>query len=215
MLRASRVIQANRVASSARRLSSSLLKLRRYLTEKATPSRIQSLGKGIHIHANRLAHALYTKRHFVQPLETAAAKYRYDPRFLAFEYIFDIVLRQRQVEIVNSFRQEAITGSGQIVQQMIMGAGKTTVVSPLLSLCLADGDRLVTQVMPTNLLEQSRNVLRRAFSSPVMPKRIYTFAFSRGVEDDSNVVRQVSWCAVGLGRPCLSVTMLVCDPACV
>jgi hypothetical protein len=73
-----------------------------------------------------------------------------------------------------------------------MGAGKTTVVSPLLSLCLADGDRLVTQVMPTNLLEQSRNVLRRAFSSPVMPKRIYTFAFSRGVEDDSNVVRQVS-----------------------
>ena len=46
------------------------------------------------------------------------------------------------------------------VQQMIMGAGKTTVVGPLLTLILADGVNLVTHVMPSPLLEQSRNVLR-------------------------------------------------------
>jgi Ca2+-binding EF-hand superfamily protein len=61
----------------------------------------------------------------------------------------------------------------------------------LLSLCLADGDRLVTQVMPTNLLEQSRNVLRRAFSSPIMPKRIFTFTFSRGVDDNPQIVQKL------------------------
>ena len=45
--------------------------------------------------------------------------------------------------------------------------------------------------MPTNLLEQSRNVLRRAFSSPVMPKRIFTFTFSRSVDDDAGAVRKL------------------------
>ena len=39
------------------------------------------------------------------------------------------------------------TGRGESrVQQMIMGAGKTMVVSPLLALILADGATLVTQV---------------------------------------------------------------------
>lgn len=56
------------------------------------------------------------------------------------------------------------------VQQMIMGAGKTTVVGPLLVLILADGKSLVTQVMPTALLEQSRNVLRARFMSVIKKK---------------------------------------------
>lgn len=39
---------------------------------------------------------------------------------------------------------------------MIMGAGKTTVVGPLLALILGDGRRLVAQVVPHALLEFSR-----------------------------------------------------------
>jgi hypothetical protein len=53
-------------------------------------------------------------------MNDSVQEFSYDPRFLAFEYIFNIVLRKRQVEIVNSFHHEATEGSGQIVQQMIM-----------------------------------------------------------------------------------------------
>ena len=53
-----------------------------------------------------------------------------------------------QVEMVSHFI-ECARGRTSVCQQMIMGAGKTTVVGPLLVLCLADGgpDGLsVTQV---------------------------------------------------------------------
>lgn len=61
---------------------------------------------------------------------------------------------------------------------MIMGAGKTTVVGPLLALMLGDGEQLVTQVVPPALLEFSRSVMRATFSS-IMHKRIYTLSFDR------------------------------------
>ena len=58
------------------------------------------------------------------------------------------------------------------------GAGKTTVVAPLLATVLADGARSVTQVVPGALLEMSRSVLREAFCA-VVRKSVYTFTFSR------------------------------------
>ena len=61
---------------------------------------------------------------------------------------------------------------------MIMGAGKTTVVGPLLALLLADGKRLVTQVVPLSLLEFSRSITRERFSA-VIRKPVYTFTFDR------------------------------------
>jgi hypothetical protein len=65
---------------------------------------------------------------------------------------------------------------------MIMGQGKTTVVGPLLALCLADGKTLVMQTMPSALLEMSRNVLRGVFAS-LVPKRVYTIVFDRSQND--------------------------------
>jgi len=62
--------------------------------------------------------------------------------------------------------------------QMIMGAGKTTVVAPLLALILADGKSLVMQVMPHALLEMSRSVMREKFAA-VVRKPVFTFQFDR------------------------------------
>ena len=59
-----------------------------------------------------------------------------------------------------------------------MGAGKTTVVSPLISLMLAQGDYLVMQCVPPALLKMSSDILRRTFSSTIQ-KRLYTFACDR------------------------------------
>jgi hypothetical protein len=64
------------------------------------------------------------------------------------------------------------------VHQMIMGAGKTHVVTPLLALLLADSESLVTVVVPRPLLELSRSKLRETFSS-VVPRFVFTLNFER------------------------------------
>ncbi|AIO00701.1 hypothetical protein LPMP_311130 [Leishmania panamensis] len=107
-----------------------------------------------------------------------------DPRFLVFEFLFNILLRTRQVEMVKWFVENIRHGQSR-VQQMIMGQGKTTVVGPLLALILADGQQLVTQVMPTALLEQTRGILRRCFGV-VVTKHIYTVQFDRSNEDGTS-----------------------------
>ena len=62
--------------------------------------------------------------------------------------------------------------------QMIMGAGKTTCIGPMLALMLADGAALVTQCVPNQLLAQSWEVMWLRFSQ-VVQKKILTFDFDR------------------------------------
>jgi hypothetical protein len=101
----------------------------------------------------------------------------FDPRFLVFEYAFDMVLRRRQVEIIHEIVAEA-RGNSSAVHQMIMGAGKTTVISPLASLILADGERSMVQVVPDPLLHFSTAVARRCFNN-IIAKNVYTMRFQR------------------------------------
>ena len=87
-----------------------------------------------------------------------------DPRFLVFEFVWNLFLRPKQVEIVEKLRSDALAGRST-VKQMIMGAGKTTVVAPLLALMLADGESLVVSVVPKALLEMTRARLRATFAT--------------------------------------------------
>ena len=105
--------------------------------------------------ASGLAEEIVARRHYVKPERTL------DPRFLVFEFITGFLLRKRQYELVTDFLSAHKRGESS-VHQMIMGAGKTTVVGPLLALMLADGQRLVTQV-PCLLLEMTRSEMRRKF----------------------------------------------------
>ncbi|KAH8582661.1 very large low complexity [Cryptosporidium sp. chipmunk genotype I] len=101
----------------------------------------------------------------------------YDPRFLVFEFAYSILLRKDQVELIHKLYNSATKGRS-ICHQMIMGAGKTTVISPLLSLLLGDSQRLVIQIVPPALLEFTRDVLRSRFSC-IVKKRILKFQFNR------------------------------------
>jgi hypothetical protein len=128
----------------------------------------------------------------------------FDPRYLVFEFTYSLMLRKSQVLLVNKVRlvsrsfvrglsrsllmcffllcqqlMNSLRNNRSMCTQMIMGAGKTTVVTPLLALMLADGKSLVTQVVPHALLEFSRGVMREKFAA-VVRKPIFTFAFSRG-----------------------------------
>lgn len=61
---------------------------------------------------------------------------------------------------------------------MIMGAGKTTVVGPLLAMLLANATTLVFEVVPPALLYFSAGVLRERFSAAIR-KPVFTFSFDR------------------------------------
>ncbi|CAM9444436.1 unnamed protein product, partial [Hapterophycus canaliculatus] len=70
------------------------------------------------------------------------------------------------------------TAGQSMCHQMIMGAGKTTVVAPTLGLLLADGRRLVMEVVPDALLDFCFNVMRSAFSV-TLNRPVYAFKFDR------------------------------------
>lgn len=78
-------------------------------------------------------------------------------------------MRRKQVEIVDDFRQSLASGTSK-VRQMIMGAGKTSVVAPLLALIVADGKSLVLSVVPKALVEMSRTRMRETFAAIMVRK---------------------------------------------
>ena len=59
-----------------------------------------------------------------------------------------------------------------------MGAGKTTVVGPLLAMLLANSSTLMVEVVPPALLDFSAGVLRERFSAAIR-KPVFTFTFDR------------------------------------
>jgi hypothetical protein len=123
-----------------------------------------------------LANTITLSRHYMKKTRRAGI-YEFDPRYLVFEFVWNIQLRKKQVEIVNDFRNCLDTGKSK-VKQMIMGAGKTSVVAPLLALIVADGKSLVLSVVPKALVEMSRTRMRETFAA-IMVKRIYTLEFDR------------------------------------
>jgi thiol-disulfide isomerase/thioredoxin len=185
MLKANRVGHANRCIGTAVSLISLVdaalaTKLGEARVNAATtmlPKLAQASGD--------LASGLASQRYFVdkaekteQPNNQSNDALAFDPRFLLFEFVWNILLREKQVITVRNF-VKTLQGGGSKVKQMIMGAGKTTVVAPLLALMLADGDSLVLSVVPKALLEMSRKQMRETFST-IMSKRIYTLNFDRG-----------------------------------
>lgn len=132
------------------------------------------------------------KRRRVEEKEIEPARMHvrtYDPRFLLFEFTWNILLRSSQVAMVRQY-VSTIRSGGSMVKQMIMGAGKTTVVCPLLTLMLGDGETLVLQVVPPALLDFSRSVMRSTFSS-IMQKRIYTLSFDRSTDVNSKMYHRL------------------------
>jgi len=71
-----------------------------------------------------------------------------------------------------------------------MGAGKTSVVAPLLALIVADGKSLVLSVVPKALVEMSRTRMRETFAA-IMVKRIFTLEFDRSTVVKASIRRNL------------------------
>lgn len=131
----------------------------------------------IKLQASKVAEDITCERHYMKMNPSNPNAIEFDPRFLVFEFTYSLLLRKSQVILVHKF-MEQLRNSGSMCHQMIMGAGKTTVVTPLLALMLADGKSLVMQVVPHALLEFSRGVMREKFAA-VVRKPVFTFSFDR------------------------------------
>jgi hypothetical protein len=164
--------------------------------EKQDQKNADSLQTQIALKAEKLAAALIARRHFsFLDDKTAPKRVAFDPRFLVFEFTYNLVLRHSQVQLVHT-----IVKSGSTAHQLIMGSGKTTVIAPLLGLLMADGKRLVTQVVPGSLLEFSRQILRERFSA-VVRKPVYTFTFGNTTFATPHFISPQNW----LTSICLNV----------
>jgi hypothetical protein len=137
------------------------------------------MSQEIKLQSSKVAADISNERHFMT--STSDGNFiEFDPRYLVFEFTYSLMLRKSQVLLVNKLIG-AMKSGRSMCNQMIMGAGKTTVVTPLLALILADGKSLVTQVVPHALLDFSRGVMREKFAA-VVRKPIFTFSFSRGTK---------------------------------
>ncbi len=139
-----------------------------------------------------LATNLAAKRTFIRPSTTNSTDTPsgvFDPRFLVFEFIHNIMLRESQVILVDQLMSKVGGERGAAVYQLIMGSGKTTVVAPIMALMLADSQSLVIQAVPSSLLEFSRSIMYERFSSPIIRKAVFTFSFDRFLTVDTQMYK--------------------------
>lgn len=213
LLRANRVCHINRCVATAQGLLVDYLKLVA-LTAKVDPDTERDRARlvaAIAQRADRLANELTEKRHYIDIVEgkDGNTSYSYDPRYLVFEYTWELLLREKQVHMLREFMgvnslearmpgQTRNAGGQSRVMQLLMGAGKTSVIAPLLGAMLADGRALVIQVVPPALLEPARQVLRTTFSC-MMQKRIYTFACDRATAITRTLTKKLMQAAQSRG----------------
>jgi hypothetical protein len=182
MLTSIRIGQTHRALTNLTKL----VLLLRTVQSSNPPALQQRLCQEISLLSQTIATDVTNERHYMTMSSAVdPTTIRFDPRFLVFEFTYSIMLRKSQVMLVNKFMTSLKQGKS-MCHQMIMGAGKTTVVAPLLALMLADGKSLVTQVVPHALLEMSRGVMREKFAA-VVRKPVFTFTFDRSTPVTRNL----------------------------
>eukprot|EP00965_Chrysotila_dentata_P216313 6189299-Pleurochrysis_carterae.AAC.2 len=204
LLHASAIAHVNDLLMSCAKLEAQLdalrMQLDKSLTELETGAPNHKLASLVGVRtkavtnlADQVAASLHASRHYIQQDAT------FDPRFLVFEFIRSLILRKGQVTIVRDFQRalephnlRAIkeapeTQQFYLAQQMLMGQGKTAVITPLLCLILADGRSLPIILLPEVLLSAGRGVLTATFAT-IINKRIYTLSCSRAAEAEPRYI---------------------------
>jgi thiol-disulfide isomerase/thioredoxin len=167
-----RLGHVNRVLSTSRKLGKFLKQFHVMLESKEQNASAKiDVRQRIIQQLEGLTTDLLSKRYYMSQDRT------FDPRYLVFEFIWNLMLREAQVEMIDEF-MTTLNAGGSLCRQLIMGSGKTTVIAPMLCLMLGDQKHLVVEAVPPPLLEFSRACARSSFSA-ILQKRVYTFSFDR------------------------------------
>lgn len=172
MMTVNRINHINLALQQARGVLKLLKSLQRKGLEDNNAKRIR---KELISLSETLAVTLAMKRHYTN--EITSGVYEVDPRFLLFEFSHGLLLRLSQVQLIRQLLLD-MRNNKSVCHQMIMGAGKTTVVGPLVAMLIASGRTMVCEVVPPALLDFSAGVLRERFSAGIR-KPVFTFSFDR------------------------------------
>ena len=132
---------------------------------------------GLAVAAEELATALAARRDWLR--DGDGVDLRVEPRYVYTEFWNSSLLWKSQVELLLQF-MGAVESGGSLVQQLLMGQGKTQVLCPLLVLLLGDGRTLTTLVTPAELVPQLVGPLAALTSNAVLDVPIMRLRVARG-----------------------------------
>ena len=115
---------------------------------------------------------------------TRTYKVEEHPSYLVFEHYMGILMRPDQVQILDLLQfNEGQIGNPKMlgkVVEMIMGAGKTSVLLPILLNMIADGDHLAMAILPEALMpSMSKELMNRL--GPSFNQKIHVIEFERDI----------------------------------
>lgn len=108
---------------------------------------------------------VYAKRHFVPSK---------NPEYLTFEHFVNKLIRENQIDILNEFIEKRELN---LLSEMIMGAGKSSVLLVLYALFLADGEHLSSIVVPPALFESIAHNTQTSLKG--LGAMVFSFHFDR------------------------------------
>ncbi|PYI28973.1 hypothetical protein BP00DRAFT_438002 [Aspergillus indologenus CBS 114.80] len=110
------------------------------------------------------------------------------PEWLLFELENNITIRGQQADIAQCLIKP--DSPGNAVMQLNMGEGKTTVITPMAALSLADGSEICRIIVPKPLLRQSWNLLTQQLGG-ILGRPVYQIPFSRATPIDKGMIRNL------------------------
>jgi ABC-type branched-subunit amino acid transport system ATPase component len=140
MMTVNRINHANLALQQARGVLKLLKGLQKSGVDAITAGRIR---KELLSLSENLAVTLANRRHYSRELSSGV--FEIDPRFLLFEFSHGLLLRYSQVHLIHTLLADMKAGKS-VCHQMIMGAGKTTVVGPLVAMLVASSKTMVSGV---------------------------------------------------------------------
>jgi hypothetical protein len=131
----------------------------------------------------------------------------YDPRMLLFENCASITLRASQVSLLQEISAQ-VRGGDSRVHQMIMGEGKTTVVTPLLVL-MWSSQCLMTITVPSALLAMVHSCL---LVLSKLQKRTVAVSYTRVCPDGTDALTRAQTLCTTLQRARTSESAVLSTP---
>eukprot|EP00931_Biecheleriopsis_adriatica_P057927 TRINITY_DN3440_c1_g1_i1.p1 TRINITY_DN3440_c1_g1~~TRINITY_DN3440_c1_g1_i1.p1 ORF type:complete len:2068 (-),score=475.91 TRINITY_DN3440_c1_g1_i1:13-5871(-) len=176
--------QARRKSWWARAAQRTLNFLSKDEAAESTPKATDEAGLSAQAKALELSEAARQTALVLSTEQNCMQGVHYDPRLVSFEFVTRIALRKKQVTLVRAM-QAAVEGGQPLVHQMLMGEGKTTVVTPLVILLNGTAERVCVVCCPAALIEFTCKVLKERLCS-VMSRPVVEFTFTRStpVSDD-------------------------------
>ena len=107
------------------------------------------------------------------------------PGWLIFEIESNLTIREVQVKVAEQLMNP--DKQTNMVLQLNMGEGKSSVIVPMLSIALADGKKLIRLIVLNSLFKINYGALVQKLGGS-LNKRIYTFKFTRDMEVSQQII---------------------------